>query len=167
MNPNHLLFGTRTAASPAVYLFLRAADHLARTVEKLADLIRSAGLSPLAPEDITPFANIKRFLERWSADAQFRASLPEDPQRVALVHGLKADLEEVRPFWDPQTHEQVSRGEMGYAPVVKRFLTFAGQLNRHRSDGTRSIVPADPRFAQWRERQIYRANMEVGAWCVR
>src|SRR5579862_6701737 len=113
-------------------------------MENLADLIRSAGLSPPAPEDITPFANIKRFLERWSADAQFRASLPEDPQRVALAHGLKADLEEVRPFWDPQTREQVRRGEMWYAPVVKRFRTFTGQLNQHKNDGRRSIVPADP-----------------------
>jgi len=25
-------------------------------------------------------------------------------------------------------------------------------------------VPEDPRFAQWRERQTYRANIEVGAW---
>ena len=70
------------------------------------------------PKDITPFANIKRFLERWSADAQFRASLPEDWQRVAIAHGLKADLEEVGPFWDLQTHEQVRQGEMLYAQPV-------------------------------------------------
>jgi len=122
----------------------------------------TARLTPPAPEDVTPFASLKRFRERWNADADFRASLPSDPPRIASLFGITVDPEEVRPFWDPRTRETIQRGEAQYASVVKRFLDFTDQLGRHRNDVVRSIQPADSRFAQWRTRQIYRLNLEVG-----
>ncbi len=122
----------------------------------------AAGLAPPAPEDVTPFANIKRFRERWLADPAFRAAFPCDPARLARAFGLTVDPEEVRPFWDPFGSETIGLHKAQYAPVVTRFLEFAGQLDRYRNHEIRSIQPADPRFAQWRTRQIYRLNLEVG-----
>jgi len=103
----------------------------------------TARLTPPAPEDVTPFASLKRFRERWNADADFRASLPSDPPRIASLFGITVDPEEVRPFWDPRTRERIQRGEAQYASVVKRFLDFTDQLGRHRNDVVRSIQPAD------------------------
>ena len=128
----------------------------------LADRMRAAGLTPPAPEDITPFANIKRFHERWIADPAFRASFPSDPARLASAFDLRVDPEEMRPFWDPRTREAIGLRKAEYAPVAKRFLDFVGRLGRHRNQEIRSIQPDDPRFAQWRTRQIYRLNLEVG-----
>ena len=66
-------------------------------LRQIVQQITDHGAVPTHAQDCQLLAaDIKRFLERWSADAQFRASLPEDPQRVALVHGLKADLEELQ-----------------------------------------------------------------------
>jgi len=131
--------------------------------QSLADRIWEAGLTPPDPGDVPRFAHIKRFTERWAVEPAFRASFPSDPARVASSLNLKVDPEDLRPFWDLHAREKILRHEAQYAPVVKRFLDFTRQLGRHRIDTITKIQPADPRFAKWRTRQIYRLNLEVGA----
>jgi radical SAM family RiPP maturation amino acid epimerase len=125
-------------------------------VKDIIDRIRNAGFTPPNRGDIQPFANFKRFLERWRADKQFRASFPGDPHRVAAAFGLKADPEEVRPFWDKKWH-------LSYPPRVERFLALYRELYRRRDADRRDEAPADSRYAKWRQRQRYRLNLEVGA----
>jgi radical SAM family RiPP maturation amino acid epimerase len=145
-------------------VFLRDRNSLLNQCQRysLADRIAGAGLAPPAPEDITPFADIKRFHERWIADSAFRASFRCDPARTGSLFGLRANPEEMRPFWDPLASAAIKRREAQHAPVVRRFLDFIEQLGRHRNHETTNTQPADPRFAQWRTRQVYRLNLEVG-----
>jgi hypothetical protein len=49
---------------------------------------------------ITAIANVKRFLERWSADRQFREALPSDPYGVTREYKLDIDPEEIYGMWD-------------------------------------------------------------------
>lgn len=128
----------------------------------VTDRIRRAGLTPPDPEDVSPFSNIKRFLERWRADLQFRESFPRDPRAVSGSFGLKADPEEMRPFWHAESRQRLLRGEVAHAPVVQRFLAFQEQLSQHMIAMRRRLTIAAPRFDQWRQRQIYRTNLENG-----
>ena len=126
-------------------------------VERVIDKIRTAGLQPPAAEDLTPFSDIKRFEERWHADRKLRAAYAESPRRVCGAVGLRVDPEIVRPLWDPAAGE---RSEAAVPPVLARYLEFASRrLRRFRDDI--AAVPADPRFAGWRQRQIYRHNLET------
>jgi radical SAM family RiPP maturation amino acid epimerase len=125
-------------------------------LETVIDCIRNAGFSPPDPEDIERFAHIKRFRERWRADPQFRASFRYDPGGTAAAWGLKAAPEEVRPFWDERHRD-------GRSPVIERYLAFHRQWTQRVRERLRA-VPTDSRLAAWRQRQIYRLNLEVGAW---
>ncbi|MBD2533464.1 hypothetical protein H6G97_29445 [Nostoc flagelliforme FACHB-838] len=51
---------------------------------------------------LSNIAKIKRFLERWSADRQFRETLPIDPYGVTCRYNLDIDPEEIRLLWDAE-----------------------------------------------------------------
>ncbi|HTD58618.1 MAG TPA: radical SAM family RiPP maturation amino acid epimerase [Solirubrobacteraceae bacterium] len=97
--------------------------------------------------------------ERWSADPKLRAAYAESPRRVGEAVGLRVDPEIVRPLWDPAAREC---SEAALPPVLARYREFTSRLRRRRFDEIAAGVPADPRFARWRERQIYRLNLERG-----
>ncbi|WP_271565246.1 radical SAM family RiPP maturation amino acid epimerase [Bradyrhizobium sp. CCBAU 11386] len=134
----------------------QAADE---TSERTLHLFELAGLQPPAADDVTPFSDIKRFEERWHADPTFRSAFIQDPDRVAATFGLRVDPELVRPIWDP---EHSGDDESKSPPVWVRYRDFQRRGTKHLLDATAASQPADPRFARWRQRQIYRANLEIG-----
>jgi radical SAM family RiPP maturation amino acid epimerase len=119
-------------------------------MQELTDRIQALGFTLSSARDVSLLANIKRFRERWNGDPEFRRSFPGDPQRVARNAGLKVDLDDVRPYWDPQSQGQAT-------PAMERYLAF---LN-HRVGGAGTSDPADSRFARWRDRQCRRLHFEV------
>ncbi|TFV49238.1 radical SAM family RiPP maturation amino acid epimerase [Bradyrhizobium niftali] len=129
------------------------------TSERTMRLFELAGLQPPAADDITPFSDIKRFEERWHGDHKFRAAYAQDPDRVGVTFGLRVDPEVVRPIWDP---EHPGRDESACLPVWVRYRDFQRRGSKHLLDAIAAGKPADPRFARWRQRQIYRANLEIG-----
>ncbi|WP_158516636.1 radical SAM family RiPP maturation amino acid epimerase [Scytonema hofmannii] len=110
---------------------------------------------------VATIAKIKRFLERWSADRQFRETLPFDPYGVTRKYNLDIDPEEIRLLWDMEflkTYEPDT-------PVplkVKQYDAYISESIQYQNKIREQAVPLDPLFRGWRERQIRRTFSEFG-----
>lgn len=115
------------------------------------------------PNYLAGMAEIKRFLERWHADSEFRKQLPEDPYGVTTRYGLKVDPEEIRLLWDVETIKQSSQDQEAQIPLpVKRFRAFFVEQLKYLDRLRRSCSPDEPHFKAWRERQIARCSSQLG-----
>lgn len=102
-------------------------------------------------------AEIKRFLERWNADSEFRKQLPLDPTGVAARYHLKVDPQEIQWLLATEAIQRSGHGPEVQTPLsIKRFRAFLAELLTldHRISTTEPRC--DPRFKAWRERQIAR-----------
>ena len=116
-------------------------------------------LSPRSPGYASEVAHLKRFIERWRADVSFRKALPLDPAGVASSHGLLADPEMLRPYW-----EGIDPDPAAEPPAIKRYRFFTREKLLHR-EKLRCVecAPSDARHRVWRERQIRRTMGHLGA----
>jgi len=112
-------------------------------------------------------SHVKRFLERWTADATFRDEMPRAPVETLRARGLTVDPEEVRPIWDGSLHARSLAGSLNEAQLpesLRLFRAHIANLVRWR-DALRAAAPAHPRWRAWRERQLARTTSEMGkAW---
>lgn len=120
-------------------------------------------INPLSPRDAdyaSELAHLKRFIECWRADAEFRRQLPLAPAETAQRHGLRTDPEILRPFWDTTSAPPPTEAE---PLLVRRYRFFTREKLLHR-EKLRLVegVPSDPRHRAWRERQIRRALGHLG-----
>lgn len=102
-------------------------------------------------------AHIKRLLERWEGDDEFRQLLTQDPAGTARRYGLQADAEAVRPLWDMQ---HACRTEVD--PAVQRYRHFVQEKLDHREELRRTSRPRSERFHAWRQRQMVRTTSQLG-----
>lgn len=108
---------------------------------------------------------VKRFVERWLADATLRRDLESAAPDAASRLGLPLDPAELRVLWDEGSRERLRRhfydGEpLALSPAVSDYLR-ALKERFDRIDQVRTeSVPADRRFATWRARQIARLDTE-------
>ena len=119
-------------------------------------------ISPLAPRDeayAAELAHLKRFIERWRADAGFREALPNDPSGVAAQFGLTTDPELLRPYWE--SPDPLPEAESPLAICRHRFFMREKLLHREKIRMVDS-VPDDPRQRAWRHRQVARTLGHLG-----
>ena len=109
-----------------------------------------------------PVSQVKRFLEVWAADSEFRHALQSAPRSAATSRGLHIDPEDIRPLWDTTFHSGWSLGALqeDAFPLVKAYCA----LREHKQNIIDSIcedcTPVHPTFRVWRERQIARTSTE-------
>ncbi len=102
-------------------------------------------------------AETKRFVERWRADADFRAALDSDAVAAAERWQFGLDPEELRPIWNADEACDVS-------PRLRRFRYWLFEkIWRREQTRVRSCEPGDPRHRRWRERQMRRLSGQLGA----
>jgi radical SAM family RiPP maturation amino acid epimerase len=103
-------------------------------------------------------------MERWTCDRSFREDLAVDPRAAAAARGIVIDPEELRVFWDKKFRVGI---EELPTPDALRKITALGLvwigLRQRVSEAAKSArtdsIPADARFAGWREQQIARCNV--------
>ncbi len=124
--------------------------------------IDSVTSEPTAQE-LKQIAEIKRFSERWSADAEFRQQMLIAPARTIEQYGLSVDANETRFIWDHENWQK-HEGKNGlFSPILKRILAIMSQEQQsffeHKEKNKN--LGSDPRVRAWRLRQIERVNSQL------
>ena len=102
---------------------------------------------------------VKRFLERWSADDAFRAVAERDPVGAARSLGLSIDAIGLRPLWDREVAYATPADQLPLS--FYRYRAFFVEKVRMRDEMRATTDSADPRYARWRERQMRRAGSQL------
>ncbi|MEH1874341.1 radical SAM family RiPP maturation amino acid epimerase [Nostoc sp.] len=110
---------------------------------------------------VATIAKIKRFLERWSADREFRETLPFDPYGMTRKYNLDIDPEEIRLLWDIE-FLQTYDPDRPIPLKVKQYDAYISESLEYRDKVREEGVPLDPLFKAWRSRQIRRISSECG-----
>jgi radical SAM family RiPP maturation amino acid epimerase len=108
-------------------------------------------------------AQVKRFVERWVADAKFRAALAEAPDQAVAQWGLDVSPEDLRYLWDEDYRRTVlaqgaARAVATATPACMALFGWVKATHRSRARMIEDCQPADPVIRQWRERQMARAQ---------
>jgi radical SAM family RiPP maturation amino acid epimerase len=118
-------------------------------------------------EETSQFSQMKRFMERFQGDPVFRERLPREMQACTAEYGFTLDPEALRFMWDVEWKLKFRNGEISgqLTPLMTRYRAWIGERLRWRDGVRRACAPKEPRWRGWRERQISRAQSELGeAW---
>ena len=121
-------------------------------------------LQPLDDDDyLDEVGNIKRFLELWTADAQFRAELDVDAGAATRARGLRVDPEIIRRLWDTTyAKEAEARQEPPNHSVLRHRAFILEKLLYRDRLREQQCAPSQHRHRVWRERQVNRLFSELG-----
>lgn len=108
-------------------------------------------------------AEVKRFLELWTSVPEFKELVARDPDRAVREHKLEVDPEAIKSIYDAAAARAVQAGEMDVHPAARRYGEFVNHKVSWRTRIREECEPSDPRFKAWRERQMARYIMQVGA----
>lgn len=121
------------------------------------------------PQELHDLARIKRFMERLTADGEFRKALSENagnPFPVAKQFDIEIDPLELLPLWhrnylkyrnDPCLSDKKW-------PLAEAWDTHIKTILKHRDALVGQGTPqTNKKFSAWRERQIKRCNSELGS----
>jgi radical SAM family RiPP maturation amino acid epimerase len=118
----------------------------------------------LDPQYAHDLAHVKRFLEWWVTDDQFREMVEIKSQALLEERGIDTDPEEIRYLWDHSFCRNAG-ATPGWKPPIRtqqyQMMMFEKLLHREKLrmiDG----VPDDARLAAWRERQVRRTLGHLG-----
>ena len=104
-------------------------------------------------------AEIKRLLERWSADGAFRARLETDPAGAAASLNLTLDPAPLKYLWDTETALATAVHDIPLPAF--RYRAFILEKLTHRRQMRAEHPDFDPRFAAWRRRQLSRVENQL------
>jgi radical SAM family RiPP maturation amino acid epimerase len=106
-------------------------------------------------------AEIKRFLERWSADTRLREALKAGAEEAAGSMGLSVDTRQLKYLWDAETALSMPVKEIPLSAL--RYRAFILEKITHRNQMRNNHPDMDPRFAAWRTRQMRRAENQLSS----
>ena len=110
-------------------------------------------------------AHVKRFLERWTADPDFRKRTKYEAVAVTKEYGLEADPNEIRLLWDSGAlAEHLKKKDQAVPLVVRRYESFIQEKLAYRDVLRTQLHPSHPKFKNWRSRHINRSFSELGIY---
>ncbi len=104
-------------------------------------------------KDRMQYYNIKRFMELYDGDPEFRELLQQDPSRAVQKWNLEVDPEALRVLWDDQAGRDTDPETIH--PDVQLYIEALKQGDK----GIGDIIAAETTnraYAKWRERQVNR-----------
>jgi radical SAM family RiPP maturation amino acid epimerase len=119
-------------------------------------------LLEVSDSELSIIAHAKRFVERYTADPEFRELAEQDCHKAASLYGIKIDPEEIRTLWDPEAGKKYLEGEVPLTTTLKLCQRYSeamsGWMGRRRS--CESLT--HPNFQAWWQRQQARNSSELG-----
>jgi radical SAM family RiPP maturation amino acid epimerase len=120
-----------------------------------------------SPDELRYLAQLKRFMQCFSGDLQFRGALTEGTQASSTIfraHGINLDPQEISPLWNKGHRTEIPVDELKEFPGAAKWTEWVGELIKFRDlmRGQGDPGAANPRFSAWRNRQIARTAGELG-----
>lgn len=117
--------------------------------------------SGVAPDEayLREVAQVKRFLEWWCADVEFRTLLETDADAAVAKLGLPLRAAELKYLWDEETALSTPVGEI--ASSALRYRSFILEKIHYRQQLRSDEPTTDRRFTTWRRRQMRRVENEL------
>lgn len=117
------------------------------------------------PEDL--FLQVRRFKEVWTCDRRFREALLDDAESATRERGFTIDPRDLRVFWDENyrdgiVDEPTETALRKITPAGLIWIELGQRLAERYAKAREECMPADPRFAAWRQRQIARCDVSLG-----
>ena len=139
-----------------------------RVTERIAELSHTGEILPIFsqrnPQTRTSaygreMAEIKRMLERWTADDTFRLAVERDPAGAARSLGLSIDAPSLSALWSDRTAlwEPIEKQPLAYF----RYRAFILEKHKMRDDMRAPAENTDARYLMWRQRQMRRAASQL------
>ncbi|HEY9062236.1 MAG TPA: radical SAM family RiPP maturation amino acid epimerase [Pseudobacteroides sp.] len=134
----------------------------------------NAGIHPLLDSSkdadtayIKQVSDIKRVLERWTMDEEFRKSFNNDSIKALRNLNVSLNPDEVLPFIDPKKAAELHEAEknncdQNFPISVRRYRAFIKEKITTRQNIRYDSTPSDISFSTWRNRQINRCLSELG-----
>lgn len=116
-------------------------------------------LEVIDQELLKSISYVKRFSQRWHADADFREQISIDPYKAVIQYGLKVEVEEIRPLWDRELNNK-SGAKLAISPLIQKYQEFSKRITA--TDLMQSISGSlkNSNFKMWRSRQIARVSSQ-------
>ena len=112
-------------------------------------------------EKLTSISHIKRFIEYYEADPEFRNSVAIAPEQILAKYNLKIPLEEIRWLSDKEFFKNQQAQGIPLPVSLQSYLDYETAVNEL-CDRWRNYMPeSDPRFQAWRQRQMARIDSEM------
>jgi len=119
-------------------------------------------LLEISDEELSIIAQAKRFVERHTADPEFRNLAAQDCHKAASSYDIDIDAEEIRILWDPEAGRKYLEKEIPLTPTLKLVQRYNdamhGWMRRRRA--LESLT--HPNIQAWWQRQIARNSGELG-----
>lgn len=128
---------------------------------KTIPLIYTSG--PKNPVQQRNVAHLKRFLECYLNDPDFRQKFDCNPQKALDDNGIKTDPAAARILIDSEAAKICEENPEAVPLEVKQFYAFFAEKIQWRNDcQAKYCVPDNPNFKKWRQRQVNRCWGELG-----
>lgn len=119
------------------------------------------------PEQLHQLAHIKRFMERLVGDAEFRKALGQNlgnTRPVAEAYGIDIDPDQALPLWHRQYLKHRRKETAAEWPLAPIWDEWMDEMIAHRDmiRDTGRCREQNPVFDEWRDRQLMRAESELG-----
>jgi radical SAM family RiPP maturation amino acid epimerase len=116
------------------------------------------------PEYLREVAHVKRLLEWWVADDEFRTEMMADSKAAAKKVGVEVDAEECRSLWDENFCLNVMRGGVPMPQLAARYRMWCMEkLTDREMIRVEKATPSNPKHAAWRGRQMQRILGQMGS----
>ena len=140
---------------------------------KIRDRILNMNLmekEPHDPEIVRTVARMKRVVERWNLDADFRKACESDLEKTLAKIDPDVDPEAFRLLINKAAAEKLvedlKAGKISEEDIPESYVIYKASVREkilHREKLRQTYcVPDEPHFRAWRERQQKRCYMEMG-----
>ncbi len=142
---------------------LSAVEYANLLISKIQELIKTEDIKLLYQKDskidddyIKDVAEIKRFLELWSADPKVREIVTKEPVTAKKKLNLNVNPMDSQSFWDSnaQTDQLPPLNALRYRSFLLEKLTYRNQIRR----GSENM---NQLYKSWRARQILRLQNQL------
>lgn len=116
------------------------------------------------PDYLREVSHVKRLLEWWCSDDEFRDAMAEDCKASSEKIGVEIDAEECRTLWDEEFAINAVRSRTPMPQLAARYRMWCLEKTIDRETiRVQSASPSDLRQASWRERQMARILGQMGS----
>lgn len=129
---------------------------------KLARGLYPDFLLEINDSELSVIAHAKRFVERYTADPDFRKLATEDCNKAASLYGIKVDPNEIRTLWDPEEGKRYLEEGTPLTPTLKLCQRYSQAMSAWMGRRRSIQSLANPKFRAWWQRQMARNSSELG-----